>query len=184
MYIRNTTKMAKGKTDTHSLWVESVQTPKGPRQRPLCSLGRLGPGPLEQWHALARKVEATLAGQRALEPTASPLEPRVDKAPPGPQRSGRAPGQGTPVAPEQGPLEEAREAGPVHVGHQLWQPLGWAAMLRRAGWAAWARVCSAVRTLNRLLSPRSEPATPDGLRRTAVGDILGMEGATRTEDAL
>src|SRR5438034_688306 len=184
MYIRKTTKISKGKTYTHYLLVESVHTPKGPRQRTICSLGSLGPGPLEQWHALARKVEASLAGQLSLEPTALPMEPMVDKAPPGPKHPGPFTGQGTPVDPEQVALEEAREAGPVHVGHQMWHQLGLEAILRRAGLSAWARVLSEVMTLNRLICPLSEHATPDWLRRTAVGDILGTEFSTLTEDAL
>src|ERR671922_101153 len=184
MYIRKTTKISKGKTYTHYLLVESVHTPKGPRQRTVCSLGSLGPGPLEQWHALARKVEAALAGQRSLEPTALPMELMVEKVPPGPQRPGPATGQGTPVDPEQVALEEAREAGPVHVGHQMWQQLGLETILRQVGLSAWARVLSEVMTLNRLICPLSEHATPDWLRRTAVGDILGTEFATLTEDAL
>src|SRR5438094_972880 len=184
MYSRKTTKISKGKTYTHYLLVESVHTPKGPRQRTICSLGSLGPGPLEQWHALARKVEASLAGQLSLEPTALPMEPMVDKAPPGPKRPRASTGQGTPVDPEQVALEEAREAGPVHVGHQMWHQLGLEAILRRAGLSAWARLLSEVMTLNRLICPLSEHATPDWLRRTAVGDILGTEFATLTEDAL
>jgi transposase len=184
MYIRKTTKISKGKTYTHYLLVESVHTPKGPRQRTICSLGSLGPGSLEQWHALARKVEASLASQRSLEPTALPIERMVDKAPPGPQRPGPSTEQGTPVDPAQVALEEAREAGPVHVGHQMWQQLGLETILRRVGLSAWARVLSEVMTLNRLICPLSEHATPDWLRRTAVGDILGTEFATLTEDAL
>src|SRR3954449_9087647 len=89
MYIRKTTKIAQGKTYTHYLLVESVHTPKGPRQRTICSLGSLWPGPLEQWHALARKVEASLAGQRSLEPTALPIELMVDKAPQAPSAPDR-----------------------------------------------------------------------------------------------
>jgi hypothetical protein len=138
--MRKTTKMAKGKTSTPSLLVESVPPPKGPRQRTLCSLGSLGPGPREQWHALVRKVEASLAGQQSLEPTALPLDPMGAKVPPDLQRPGPATGQGRPGAPEQVALAEAREAGPGHVGHQRWQPLGWETMLRRVGVSAWARV--------------------------------------------
>jgi transposase len=184
MYIRKTTKISKGKTYTHYLLVESVHTPQGPRQRTICPLGSRGPGPLEQWHALARKVEASLAGQRSLEPTALPIELMVDKAPPDPQRPGPSTDQGRRVDPEQVALEEAREAGPVHVGHQMWQQLGLETILRRVGLSAWARVLSAVMTLNRLICPLSEPATPDWRRRTAVGDILGTEFATLTEEAL
>src|SRR5499425_3053306 len=184
MYMRKATKISKGKTYTHYLLVESVHTPKGPRQRTICSLGSLGPGPLEQWHALARKVEASLAGQQSLEPTALPIELMVDKAPPGPQRPGPSTDQGTPVDPEQVALEEAREAGSVHVGHQMWQQLGVETILRRVGLSAWARLLSEVMTLNRLICPLSEHATPDWLRRTAIGDMLGTEFATLTEDAL
>jgi hypothetical protein len=184
MYIRKTTKISNGKTYTHYLLVESVHTPKGPRQRTICSLGSLGPGPLEQWHALARKVETSLAGQLSLEPPALPMEPMVEKAPPGPKRPGLSTGPGTPVDPEQVALEEAREAGPGHVGHQMWHQLGLEAILRRAGLSEWARLWSEVMTLNRLICPLSEHATPDWLRRTAVGDMLGTEFSTLTEDAL
>lgn len=138
MYIRKTTKISKGKTYTYYLLVEAVHTPKGPRQRTICSLGRLGPAPLEQWHALARKIEAALAGQLSLEATALPREPMVDKAPPGPQRPRPSMSQGRPLDPERVALEEAREAGPVHVGHQMWHQVGLEAMLRRAGLSEWA----------------------------------------------
>jgi len=184
MYMRKTTNMAKGKTYPPYLLVESVHTPQGPRQRTICSLGSLRPGPLEQWHALARKVAASLAGQRSLEPTALPIERMVDKAPPGPQRPGPSTAQGTPVAPEQVAREEAREAGPVHVGHQMWQQLGVETILRRVGVSAWARWLSEGMTLHRLLWPLSAQATPAWLRRTAVGDMLGTAFATLTEEAL
>jgi len=47
MYIRKTRKSHKGKTYTNYLLVESVSTPKGPRQRIICSLGSLDPVPVE-----------------------------------------------------------------------------------------------------------------------------------------
>jgi transposase len=181
MYMRKTTKISKGKTYTHYLLVESVHTPKGPRQRTICSLGSLAPGPPEQWHALARKVEASLAGQLSLEPQAPPLEPMVEEAHTGPRPPAD---QHEPLDPERIALEEAREAGPVHVGHQMWHQLGLEAILRRAGLSEWACLLSEVMTLNRLICPLSEHATPDWLRRTAMGDMLGTEFATLTEDAL
>src|SRR5215471_940146 len=125
MYIRKTTKISKGKTYTHYLLVESVHTPKGPRQRTICSLGSLGPGPLEQWHALVRKVEAALAGHLSREPTARPLEPRGDKVPPSPQRPGSSMEPGMPVDPEQVGLEEAREAGRCTWGIRCGTSWGW-----------------------------------------------------------
>jgi len=63
MYIRKTRKTVKGKTYTNHLLVESVATPKGPRQRTICSLGDLSPRPAGEWLKLAHKVEQALAGQ-------------------------------------------------------------------------------------------------------------------------
>src|SRR5205807_3196205 len=43
--------------------VESVHTPKGPRQRTVCSLGDLSPRRGEEWLKLACKIEDALVGQ-------------------------------------------------------------------------------------------------------------------------
>src|SRR5215469_5142137 len=43
MYIRKSTRSYKGRTYTNYVLVESVQTPKGPRQKSVCSLGDLSP---------------------------------------------------------------------------------------------------------------------------------------------
>jgi hypothetical protein len=66
MYIRTTTRKYRGKTYTNYLLVESRHTPKGPRQKVICSLGDLKPRPKEEWLELARKVEAKLSGQEPL----------------------------------------------------------------------------------------------------------------------
>jgi hypothetical protein len=66
MYIRKSVSKQKGKTYTNYLLVESIQTPKGPRQRVVCSLGNLAPAPKEEWLALAHKLETSLRGQLAL----------------------------------------------------------------------------------------------------------------------
>src|SRR3972149_108245 len=49
MYLRRTTRRVGGTTYHNYLLVESVATPKGPRQRVICSLGTLAPGPKEAW---------------------------------------------------------------------------------------------------------------------------------------
>ena len=66
MYIRKATRTYKGKTYTNYLLVESHLTPKGPRQKVVCSLGDLSPRPKQQWLDLARKLESTLSGQQNL----------------------------------------------------------------------------------------------------------------------
>ena len=66
MYIRKSTRSYKGKTYTNYALVESVQTPKGPRQNTICSLGDLSPRPRKEWLSLARKIENALSGQGRL----------------------------------------------------------------------------------------------------------------------
>ncbi len=63
MYVRRTTRRYKDKTYPNYLLVESIHTPKGPRQKVICSLGDLSPRPAEEWLRLARKVEDALVGQ-------------------------------------------------------------------------------------------------------------------------
>ena len=74
MYIKKTASRYKHKTYTNYLLVEAISTPKGPRQKVICSLGDLGPRPAKEWLGLARKVEAALIGQLSLDET----DPEVD----------------------------------------------------------------------------------------------------------
>ena len=190
MYIRKTAKTHKGKTYTNYLLVESVYTPKGPRQRIICSLGSLAPGPRQQWLDLAHRVEASLQGQASLPPADAQLETVVGKA----RRRARARGEEpkaqppTPprllIDPERVTMEDAREAGAVHVGHQMWEQLGLREILTSAGLSDRACLLSEAMTLNRLIFPLSEHAMPDWIRRTALGDILGTEFSALHDEAL
>ena len=189
MYIRETKRVYKGKVYTNHLLVESVLTPKGPRQRMLCSLGRLEPAPREQWLALARKMEAALQGQLSLQGQGAEAETLLQRGHKGrkrPQRSEGICGQGEIIAidTERVETEQHREVGPVHVGHQLWRQLGLEEILGRAGLSERACVLSKVMTLNRLVFPLSELSMPDWIRRTAMGDILGTAFSELNEDAL
>lgn len=185
MYIRRTTRTVRGKTYHNHLLVESIATPNGPRQRVICSLGALAPGPKEHWLDLAEKLHASLAGQTALLP-----DPQVDTLVArarAPRRRGAPPArpdERVPVDPARVTVEEAREAGPVHVGHQLWRLLTLDAILAAAGLSPRARLLTEVMTLNRLVRPAAEHAMPDWLRRTALGDILGTDFTELSDEAL
>ena len=183
MYLRKTSKTHKGKTYTNYLLVESQQTPKGPRQRIICSLGALAPAPQEHWLDLAHRLEASLQGQSSFPPAAVPIETLVKKV-----RRGRpAPAEESPtiaVAPERVTMEEAREAGTVHAGHQVWQQLGVQEILQHAGLSDRACQLSEALTLNRLIFPLSEHAMPDWMRRTALADLMGVEFSSLHDDAL
>ena len=54
-------------------------------------------------------------------------------------------------------FHRAREAGPVHAGHQLWRQLGIEAILQGAGISERARWLTEATTLNRLISAVSKP---------------------------
>ena len=75
MYIRKTTRKVKDKIYENYLLVESVMTPKGPRQRTICSLGHLKPRARKEWLLLAQKVETALRGQLTFEEE----EPEVER---------------------------------------------------------------------------------------------------------
>lgn len=184
MFIKRTTKRVKGKAYHNHLLVESVQTPKGPRHRVVCSLGRLDPGPQEQWLGLARRIEAALGGQKSLFADADVQDLIGKVRTRSPRPSDGDPSDLVRVHTDRVTTERAREAGPVHVGHQMWKRLDLDAILARAGLSERARCLTEIMVMNRLIRPCSELAMPDWIRRTALGDLLGTDFEGLFEDAL
>ena len=190
MYIRKTKRVYKGKSYTNHLLVESVLTAKGPRQRTICSLGSLEPAPSEQWLALAHKLQGALRGQLSLSQGQAPPPLQLARARKGRRQRGesatvgQAAGSLVVIDTERVDTEEHREAGTVHVGHQIWRQLDMDTILSRGGLSKRARLLSEAMTLNRLIFPLSEHAMPDWIRRTAIADILGEDFSELHEDAL
>jgi transposase len=190
MYIRKTKRVYKGKSYTNHLLVESVLTPKGPRQRTICSLGSLEPAPPEQWLAFAHKMESALQGQLSLSGSQAPTALLLGRARQGrrqrrePATVRRSAGSLVVIDTERVDTEEHREAGTVHVGHQIWRQLDMDTILGRAGLSKRACTLSEAMTLNRLIFPLSEHAMPDWIRRTAMADIVGEDFSELNEDAL
>ena len=185
MFIKRTTRRVGSTTYVNHLLVESVATPKGPRHRTICSLGSLAPAPEDRWRGLAQKLSSALGGQTTLEPDPA-VEALVAQTRPARHRSRPAPGAADVVAihTDQVETEDPREAGPVHVGHQMWQALALDRILADAGLSARTRRLTEIMTLNRLVSPAAEHAMPDWIRRTALGDILATDFTTLADDAL
>jgi transposase len=179
VFIRKTVKRYKDKTYTYYLVVETVTTPQGPRHRTLCSLGPLSPGPKSKWPGLIGQVEAALAGQTSLRAQAPLVTEVVNRVRTATNRQDLVS-----VHTDQLRQEEAREAGPIHVGHQMWLRLGIDDTLLEVGLSPKARRLTEVMVLNRLVAPCSEHAMPDWVRRTALGDILGMDLRELTDEAL
>jgi transposase len=191
MYIRRASRVYNGKTYFNYLLVESVLTPKGPRQKVICSLGDLSPRPKHEWLALAHKLESALGGQEDLFPsanTASALDPLLAKVKSSVNvRLPKTTGQDEErllVRLDGVCCEQSREAGPVHVGYQFWQRLGLEKILQSAGLSEGARRLTLAMTLNRLIHPVSELAMPEWIRTTALPDILGVDFDQLNEDAL
>jgi len=185
MFIKRTKKRVGDKTYVNHVLVESVATPNGPRHRVVCSLGSLAPASAEEWLALAHKIEAALTGQQPLvrDARVDALVAQVRAA----QRVARQVERHADliaVHTDQVTTEAHREAGPVHVGHQLWQKLGIDEVLAQAGLSARTRVLTEIMTLNRLVWPLSEHAMPDWVRRTALPDLLGETFDTLVDESL
>src|ERR1039458_1328019 len=72
MYIRQSSRTYKGKTYINYLLVESILTPKSPRQKIICSLGDLRPRPHAEWLALAHKLSSAFSGPADLLDTPAP----------------------------------------------------------------------------------------------------------------
>src|ERR1017187_4905249 len=124
MYIRQSSRTYKGSTYINYVLVESILTPKGPRQKIICSLGDLRPRPHAEWLALAHKLSSALSGPAALlDPPApdSELQDLLAKvqsaAPPSLPADAAHPTAANSdllaVHVDQVRTEESREAGPV-----------------------------------------------------------------------
>jgi len=199
MYIRKSIRSYNGRTYTNYVLVESVHTPKGPRQKTICSLGDLRPRPRAAWIELGRKIEDALIGQSHLldtdESEVADIVHRVRARRRNEQRRGEQPpppaapphaGSGAliKVDPTRVATERHREAGPVHVGYQFWHRLELDRILRDCGLSATLQRLACAMVLNRLIAPASEHAMPAWLRRTALGDLLDTDFDTLEEDPL
>ena len=152
----------------------------------------MDPGPKEDWLLLAERIQMALGGQSSLFP-----DPRVDQAVARiRERQAKAgpveleePLTGETAVPDVVPVktsgvkcQDLRKAGPLHVGHQMWQRLQMEAVLKAVGISAPARKLTEVMTLNRLVSPCSELAMVGWSRREAVNDVLGVDAEQLNED--
>ena len=191
MFVKRTKKTVKGKTYVNHLLVESVSTPKGPRHQVICSLGSLEPGPRKQWRELAHKMAQALGPQHELfaQDSVADLLHQARSETPSPAASPPAPSAAAAddrvvIHTDQVQVEAAREAGPVHVGHQMWERLGLDGILAQAGFDARACWLTQIMTLNRLVRPCAEHAMPDWVRRTALADILQADLSGLEDNAL
>jgi transposase len=187
MYIRKTVSKQRGKTYTNYLLVESVSTPKGPRQKTICSIGDLSPRPAGQWLKLAHKIEGALVGQcELIEDTDKETRDIIGKVKERIERETPVKDTDEVISVQVDKVETVRhrEGGSVHVGYQFWKKLRIDDILGKGGLSEKARILTCAMTLNRLIMPLSENAMPGWIRSTAIDDILGVDFEHLSEDAL
>jgi len=194
MFIRKATRKYKDRVYPNYQLVRSVQTPEGPRQRMICSLGDLSPRPAEAWRRLTHQVEDVLQGQPGLfegsrEPEVEQIVRQIRERQAGcfvptVRRHGTADEDLIAIHADRVQVEYASEAGPVHVGDRFWKRLGLDEILRGLEFSERAIQLTCAMTLNRLIHPASERAMPGWIRSTALEDIWGVDFRTLCDDAL
>lgn len=194
MFIRPAKRKYKGKQYTNYVLVESIRTPKGPRQKNICSLGDLSPRPRAEWLKLAQKVEVALVGQGdwidGEDPEVEQIVQRIKeqhrKQETKARRKARQKKEDDLVAvhTDRVSTELHREAGPVHVGYHFWKKMGIEQILKEIGFYDTTVALTCVMTMARLVHPCSEHAMPDWIRRTALSDILGHSFDRLSDNAL
>lgn len=181
MFIKRTTKTVNGVPYHNYLLVQSVKTERGPRHKVVCSLGNLEPGPPEKWQEMAQRVDSAISGQLALKP-----DPVIDRIVQRAREAGvlaEAQEQESPVNEDVQDkwakidtttfrLDDACEAGPVHVVHQMWKKLELDEVLAAANLPERAKRLTEIEVINRLVEPGSEHSVRNWVSRTALPDIF------------
>ena len=187
MYIRETkTENRKtGKVYVKHTLVESLRTPKGPRQRTVMQLGRLVL-PRGHWPSLAIELERRIAGQTefeglGLKPIPSVLK-AADSAMTGFDERGR---QRAANASDTRQAEFAnvdlrtatssfsRSMGPELVAHAMWEQLGLPGILGELGFDNKARALAEAVVAGRLIHPGSDLSTWDWIRnKSGIGEFF------------
>ena len=169
MFLRPHRRHKDGKDHTYWSLVETVRTPDGPRQRPLCYLGELHDA------ARARWLKTTAVFNHHGESRQLKLFPSSVNPPPGETEVAQ-------VLVDRVRLERTRRFGDGFLGRELWRRLEldrfFEQCLDRADDAAevpWSQV-AAVLAINRLCAPGSELAIEQRwYPATALDDLLGIE---------
>jgi hypothetical protein len=183
LFIKRTKRSLRGKTYTNHLLVESVATERGPRHRVICSLGSLAPAPKAHWLKLAHHLEQSLGGQESLLEHSAEEQALVQKAAMA-AKGAKKRNARSDINLDQVEVEEARQAGAVHVGHQIWQRLELDQILAGVGFSHKTRLLTQLMTLNRLIEPSSELAMSEWVARSALGDIFKENFTKLNEDRL
>jgi len=167
MFLRPPARSQDGKDHTYWSLVETLGTPRGPRQRTLCYLGEL-------------KGSAQARGLKTLEVFNEQGESEQRKLFPWHLEAPRDDPQVARVRVNRVRWERARQFGGCFLGWELWKRLQLDAFFQGvldedAAEVPWSQV-AALLAINRLCAPGSELALEERWDpTTALGDLLGIE---------
>jgi transposase len=188
MYIRaiNTRNKKTGTIYTKHTLVESIQTPKGPRQRVIMHLGQLTI-PRVEWKLLASILESKLSGQESLFGEVHPeidslaqtlisnnqLSKQIQSAP---NTTGEAKEQYEEVDLGSVNTIDTRSAGAETVCQWAWERLKFDKLLKEIGMNARRTAIAQALIFGRLISPGSERHIYEWFqKRTTLPDMAGGE---------
>ena len=192
MFIREITKRNPGydKTFTYHRLMESVRTPKGPRQRVLLNLGRLEI-PAAEWKTLANRIEEILYAQASFVPPPPHIESLAQhyahllrqkemQSIPTPQEADWETVDLNSLS--QG---EFRTIGGEAVAHKAFKRLGLPQILAQLGLNEEQIHQAALLIIGRLLHPSSERETALwGKELSALDELLGADFGHLSNNAL
>ena len=174
MYLRRTTKKKKGTDYDCWLLVESVRTPRGPRQRVVATLGKI-PGLDQQERIGWEEIGRILSGKPRPEPSLFEGVPE--------------PPAWATVNINEVSVERLRSFGDVYLGLYLWNKLGLAEFCRdhilsnREEVPWW--IMAAILVLARFCAPSSELQIAEfWFGKTALDDLLGVTDDKINDDRL
>jgi len=185
MFIRTVRKQQRGSSQVYSYHqlVESVRTPRGPRQRILLNLGNLDI-PADQCKELANRIETLYLGQTTLAPPAPHLEAlaqhfagllRQQEFSRAAWETGEA-SQWETVDLASLSTGECRTLGGEAVAVHAWEELGFPRILADLGLKPAQVQQAALLIIGRLLHPASERQTAVWAREiSALGELLGVD---------
>jgi len=192
MFIREITKKNPGyeKTFTYHRLMESVRTPKGPRQRLLLNLGHLDL-PASEWKTLANRIEEIVYAQASFMPPPSHIESLAQhyalmlrrKE----MRSIPEPHEAAWETVDLNSLSqgEFRSIGGEAVAYKAFQRIGFPEILAGLGLKKEQVDQAALLIIGRLLHPASERETALwGQEMSALGELLGTDYQRLSNNAL
>ena len=190
MFIRETKTLNRktGKVYVKHTLVESVRTPKGPRQRTVMSLGTLSL-PRKCWESLAAEIECRLAGQsefpvKGVERSAAVVEvadgimadfkPKAGLKAESVDREGHA--DYIKMDANTVTTTDSRTVGAEIIVHDAWTKLGLGFLLQSLGFTENERSVAEAVVTARLIAPDSDLGTWEWIRSSsAIGELTERE---------